>query len=187
MTDKALISDLTWRSLAMQREAFLDMPHFVAPDEIRQLLRPTTRNAKLKIHVVSYGVIADNRADLDEFIKLCKARKVEVVSKEDGTSWHSGQSAASLIDSWIAARRNGVAKRGGQARAVKLEKEFWEVFPKIADRWHLPAKKPNTNKHLLAEIKLSRNTVRSYLGYTREEWQRLTPAKRERILKRKAV
>jgi hypothetical protein len=84
--------------------------------------------------------------------------------------------------SWL----DNAASIGGRANAQRAEKAFWQKFAVIADRWHLPSKKENANKPLLAEADVSRNTVKSYLGYNREEWQRLSDAQRERILKRKA-
>jgi hypothetical protein len=184
MPDVAVISDLTWRTLEMQRKAFPDMPHFLIPNELSALFRPTTRKAILRINVLSYAVIADSRDGVDKFIALCRTKKAEVFSKESMTTWRHNQSSASLIDSWVHARRNGAAKRGGDAKAKKDERLFWEGFNKIAHLWHLPAKKQNASPKLLAIADVSRNTVKSYLGYTREEWQKLTQAKRERILER---
>jgi hypothetical protein len=184
MPDVALISDLTWRSVEMQRKAFPDMPHFLIPDDLTALFRPTTRKAILRIHVVSYAVIADNRDGIEKFISLCKSKKAEVFSKESMTTWGHNQSNASFIDAWINARRNGAAKRGGEAKAKKDERLFWEGFNKIAHRWHLPAQKENASPKLLSIADISRNTVKAYLGYTREEWQKLSQAKRERILER---
>ena len=187
MTDVALISTLTWRSLEMQRDAYPDMPHFVAPDEIPTMLRPTQRNGGLKIHCLSLAIIADNKDDFISFMRSLP-HTAEVIPKENDGVFGRRTPIKKAIVCWQAAKKFGAAKAGGEAKAARDEKKFWEKFNKISDRWHLPAKKPNTNEELLAEAEIgSRNTVKSHLGYTREEWQKLTPAKRERILKREAA
>jgi len=184
MTDKALISGYTWRPIAMQKAAFPDMQHYVAPDELELLLRPSTRKIELNVHVLSYAVIAENRRGLEDFVSLCKARKATVHSKESGTSWRPNQSSASLIDAWASARKTGAAKAGGDAMRANAEKKFWIGFEKIKDRWHLPSEGANISKLLLAEADTSRNTVKDYLGYTRLEWRKLSDVQRARILKR---
>lgn len=184
MTDKALISDLTWRSLEMQRKAFPDMPHFVAPDDIPSLLRPTTRNAGFDLHVESLAVIADNEQAFRDFIGLCKKRQMILHVREVGNMFlcKPNLSVDAMVTHWRKARRNGAAKAGGDAKADKSEREFWEGFTKIKDRWHLSVK----SKDLLKEAKIGHHdTVRVNLGYTRWEWRRLTDAKRERVLKQK--
>lgn len=185
MPDAALISDLTWRSLEMQKKVFPDMPHFIAPDEIKTMLRPSRRAKTLKIHVLSLAIIADNEKDLAEVVALIYGKNATLKCKETGKEYNrSGKNSCQIGEDWRTARRTGAAKRGGQAKAKKDERMFWEGFNKIADRWHLPAKGENASPVLLKEADISRNTVRAYLGYTREEWQKLSQAKRERILER---
>jgi hypothetical protein len=185
MPDKALISELTWRTLDMQRKALPGMPHYVAPDELGELFRPTTRMEKLRINVVSVAVIADNEKDFREFMSRAKKRGALIIVPSAGLVYPLKKTPDEMVALWRNARREGAAKAGGIAKANKDERLFWAGFSKIADRWHLPAKEENASPFLVAEAETSRNTVRSYLGYTREEWQRLTPAKRERILKGK--
>ena len=187
MTEKALISDLTWRSLEMQRELFKGMPLYELPTDLGAIFRATTRKSEDRFFVASFAIIADSEIDLRDFAKQCKKRKIDICSAEGQTHWRWYNSVQVLVEWWRDARRNGAAKRGGEVKAKKDEILFWQGFNKIKDRWHLPAKKENASPVLLDEAETSRNTVRSYLGYSREEWQKLTQAKRDRILKRGIV
>jgi hypothetical protein len=184
MADKALISELTWRSLEMQKKAFPDMPHFVAPHEIDIMLRKTTRKVKDTIHMMSLGIVAKTEKDFLVVAKLLNARGVAVVCLDDDRV-SGGHKLKDWRCAWRRSRRTGAAKKGGEAKAEKDEQKFWEGFNKISDRWHLPSKGENISSILLKEADTSRNTARSYLGYTREEWQQLSQPKRDRILKRK--
>lgn len=184
MAEKALISKLTWRTLDSQRALFPGMATFEAPDDIKTMLRATQRKSEDKIFVASFGIIADNEKDLRSFGKLCKKRQANICSAEGQKEWRWYNSVNLLADWWREARRNGAAKAGGEATAKKAEEEFWEGFAKIKNRWHLVAKGTNASKPLLKEAQTSRNTAKSYLGYTREEWQRLPETQRNRILER---
>jgi hypothetical protein len=177
MPDVALISELSHHKMQVQKDTYPDMPHFVSPDEIPMMLRPSTRADTLRVHVLSLAVIADNEKDFREFLSMAKKRKAQIVSKLEGTS---------SVEQWKLARRNGAAKAGGDAKSEISEKKFWECFASIVDRWHLPSVKPNTNTLLLKEAKTTRNTVKSYLGHTRVQWQGFSDARRRRILKEKA-
>lgn len=163
MTEKALISELTWRSLEMQKEHFPDMPYFIAPDDIHQLLRATTRKTEDKIFVVSFGVIADNEKDLREFAKLCKARKTEVCSAEGQTVWRWYNSVNVLVEWWRNARRNGSSKIGARKSADNKKALAKAAAEKIADRWPMSSDEWPTDK-LLKEAGISLNTVKVYLG-----------------------
>lgn len=163
MTEKALISELTWRSLEMQKAHFPDMPHFVAPDDLPMLLRPTTRKHENKIFVISFAVIADNEKDLREFAKLCKARKTEVCSSEGQTVWRWYNSAHILVEWWREARRNGAAKIGARISADKKKAKGKEGADKIANRWPMPSDEYPTAT-LLKEAGISLNTAKAHLG-----------------------
>lgn len=183
MTDKALISSLTWRSLDMQKKAFPDMPHYIMPDEMSYFLRPSRRDGVLNIHVLSLGIIADKERDFLEFAKEAFKRGAVIFAKETGKKY-STYSKKLIID-WMLSRREGAAKKGGEASAKAHQERFWPRFAIIANRWHMESKWPSASAPLLKEAGLTRNTVKSYLGYNREEWQRMTDAKRARILKGK--
>lgn len=184
MADKVLISELTWRSLEMQRQAFPNMPHYVAPDDVATMLRKSTRSDDLHIHVMSLAVIADNEKDFRDFLKLMKERKAYLHADcPIGFYIYVCQwSVDNAVDCWRRARRNGAAKAGGDAKAENSERKFWEGFAKIKDRWHLK----DTSKALMKEADIGHHdTVRVNLGYTRWEWRRLSDTKRERVLKQK--
>lgn len=163
MADKALISELTWRSLEMQKAAFPDMPHYVAPDEINHLLRVTTRENFYRIHVMSLGVIADTEKDFREFLALAKQRKCEIVNHEDDQTFSVRGNCESLVKRWKEARKNGVAKIGGKISADLRKKQSLEAANKIKDRWPQPSKVWPTQV-LLKEAGKSFNTIKSILG-----------------------
>lgn len=163
MTDKALISELTWRTLAMQKAAFPDMPHFVMPDDLQWLMRPTTRKERDRVHVISLGVIADNEKTFREFLALAKKRKIELISREDNQTFFVNGNCENLVKWWKDARRNGAAKIGAKVSADQKKKETMLAIDKIRDRWPLPSKEWPT-KVLLAEADRSLNTVKSVLG-----------------------
>lgn len=139
------------------------MPIFIAPDDISQLLRPTTRQQEDKIFVVSFGVIADNEKDLREFAKLCKTRKTEVCSAEGQTVWRWYNSVNVLVEWWREARRNGSAKIGAQISADKKKAAGKDRASKIADRWPMSSDEWPT-RVLLAEAGISLNTAKAHLG-----------------------
>lgn len=164
MTNKALISELSWRSLKMQREAFPDMPHFVAPDDLPSLLRPTRRNNGALIHVQSLAVIADNEKDFREFITLISKRGCGLVSREEDIGIYDGKYPSKLIVAlWREARMRGAAKIGGQISADKKKAKAAEGIAKIKDRWPLPSSEWPTAV-LLEEAGVSFNTVKAHLG-----------------------
>jgi hypothetical protein len=192
MSQKAFISDLTWRSKEQQIKeicAFYDclpsdLSIYDGPGDIPNMLRLTTRhNGKSSICMVSLAVLADNRMAMRAAAKAFNPNATNIVCIDDPkiTGQHK---AAEWIAAWQEARRRGAAKAGGEETARRAERDFWEGFAKIRDRWHLPAKKENASKPLLKEAETSRNTTRRYLGFTREEWQRMPENKRNRILER---
>lgn len=179
MTHKALISELSHRSLKMQRDAFPDMPHYTAPHEIGMVLRPSTRKEQLKLHVVSLAVIADNEKDFRSFIALARKRDV-ILCLEDGLMLNCKAPINHLIDKWKGSRREGAAKAGGDSKSRNSFLKFWDGFSKIKDRWHLN----ENSKGLMKEAGIKHHdTVRVNLGYTRWEWRKLSDAKRARVLK----
>jgi hypothetical protein len=173
MPDKALISSLTWRSLEMQKAAFPDMPHFIAPEDLHSLFRATTRQAIDRIHVLSLGVIADNDRALKDFIALAKQRPCVLVSTEEGAEFGFTKKAdvGRLTDSWRVARKHGVAKVGGRVSAAKREDESKKAIEVIRERWPLP-NSVWTTPTLLKEAgaamgkkkPMSYNTAKKYLG-----------------------
>lgn len=166
MPDVALISDLTWRSLEMQRKHFSGMQCYVAPDEIQQMLRKTTRKERIHVHVISLGVIADNQNDFIDFWNLLQKRKAFLLIEPENdcilTSFE-GAKLDDVIKYWRMARKNGVAKIGGQISAAKREDESKIAIAKIKDRWPLPNKEWATSV-LLKEADLSYNTAIKFLG-----------------------
>lgn len=183
MPDVALISDLTYRTLEKQRATYPDYPHFMI-NEIPTMLRVSQRVNQLNVHVLSLACAAETEESFREFWKLLKARKATLRSKEEAL--HVLSTTASIdrvLKIWRTARCNGAAKAGGEATADKSKKQFWKRFTIIMDRWH----GADLSARLLKEAGIAHHdTVRSYLGYTRWEWRRLTPPVRERVLKRLA-
>lgn len=163
MTDKALISELTWRSLEMQKKAFAGMPHFVAPEETPHLLRPTTRKGRDRIHVISLGVIAETERKFRDFLALAKERKCEIVSLEDERSFIVNGNCENLVKWWKDARRKGAGKTAARISASNRKAATLEAVNKIKDRWPLDSKTWPTSV-LLAEAERSLNTVKSFLG-----------------------
>lgn len=166
MADIALLSELTWRSLEMQRAAYPDYPHFIAPDEIDIMLRPSSRADDLHIHTLSLAVIADCEKDFVGFLKGLKKRKAWLHSKEEEIVFHnctSGRHFDAVVKAWKQARRHGVQKIGGKISARKREADSKEKADLIRDRWPLPNKTWRTPV-LLREVDLSYNTARKFLG-----------------------
>lgn len=164
MPDVALISELTWRSLAMQKAAYPSMPHFVGPDEIPTMLRQSTRKEMLNVHVVSLGVIAESEKEFREFYDALRKRKARLIADEDGLKTHSLPSSPdSLLILWRAARRNGAAKIGARISADNKKASSKEAVAKIADRWPMSSDEWPT-RVLLKEADISLNTAKAHLG-----------------------
>jgi len=90
MTDKALISAYTHRSLESQRANSGGMPVFILPDDLSQLFRPTTRKTIDRFHVESLAIVAEKESAFREFLAQAKKIKAEIVSREDNQSLLSG-------------------------------------------------------------------------------------------------
>lgn len=161
MAKKALISELTWRSLDYQKSAMPGLPYFVGPREIPMMLRQTRRTVTDEILVCSLGCIADNEKDLVAFVVLLKARKAFLRSVEDGGL--IALNTKSVIAAWRKARKTGAAKVGGRRSADKREAESLAACDLIRDRWPLPNKEWKTPA-LLKEAAISYNTAIKFLG-----------------------
>ena len=171
MTDKALISTLSWRTLEMQKAAFPDMPYFTAPLEIASLLRPTTRKTPMHIWVLSLAVIADNEKDFRAFLSLVKSRKAYLHSKDECLAV-SGQTMSidKVVAVWKYARKSGAARIGGRLSAAKKEERYKSACDSIRDNWPKPSDDFPTNVLLedagesIGETRISYNTAIKYLG-----------------------
>ena len=163
MTDKAVISEYTYRTLKEQRDALGDMPVFVLPDDLSQLFRKTTRKTDDCLHVQSLGVLAETEVSFREFLSLAKKSKVKIASNEDEQIFVVNGNCEHLVKWWKDARRNGAAKIGARMSADRKKAVSAEGVAKIKDRWPLPTKEHPTMA-LLEEAGLSLNTVKSLLG-----------------------
>ena len=180
MPDVALISSLTYRPEAEQRKTYPNYPHFTL-EEIPTMLRPSQRNASLRVHVLSLAIIAQTEERFREFLKLMNARTATLHSKEDALNGER-KTADQLVKLWRAARRNGAAVAGGEENSKRAELKFWRQFAIVRDDWH----GTETNEVLLKRSGIKHHdTFRSYLGYTRWQWRRLTDAKRSSVLKQR--
>lgn len=164
MHHKALISELTWRDLDMQRKAFPGMPHFIIPEDLQTLFRPTRRKDQLKLHVMSVAIIADNEKDFRSFMKNIYAigAHIETLDEEERAIW-PGQGMEAAVSAWRSARVKGAAKIGARISADRKKASTKECIAKIRDRWPSPSKEWST-KALLKEAGLSLNTVKANLG-----------------------
>lgn len=163
MVQKALISELTWRSLEMQRAAFPAMPHYVIPDELPYLLRPTTRKEKDEVHVVSLAVMADNEKEFIEIICAIRATKATIYAKEENIVISpSAIWPGRVMKAWKDARRAGVQKIGGRISAENRQKKSADGVAKIKDRWGMDSKTWPT-RVLLKEADISYNTAKTLL------------------------
>lgn len=163
MADKALISELTWRSLEMQKHAFPDMPHFIAPDELSSLLRHTRRAEQLVVHVMSLAVIADKEKDFIAFYEALRKIKAKLISLDDGMTANCNAPVGSILIVWRDARKQGAAKVGGQISADKRKAKSAAGATLIKDRWGMPSKICPTHV-LLKEADISYNTAITILG-----------------------
>lgn len=163
MTDKAIISEYTYRDLESQRKASGDMPVFVLPDDLPSLFRSTTRKTEDRYHVDSLAVLARKEDEFRKFLAEAKKRKAQIVSREDNQTFNVNGNCENLVKWWKDARRNGTAKIGGRISANRKKAISAEGIAKINDRWPLPSKEWPTSV-LLEEAGLSLNTVKSILG-----------------------
>lgn len=169
MTEKALISGYTWRSLEMQREAFMDMPTFIAPDDLPVLLRKSQRKDRLFINTMSLAVVADSEKAFEAFWKsLPKNCSIRIT--ETGAVIQSCLPFNDAKKMWQESRKFGAAKIGGRISAEKKEAEYRKATDAISDRWPKPTTDWPTSV-LLAEAgkivgrkNISYNTAIKYLG-----------------------
>lgn len=163
MTDKALISDYTYRTLESQRADSGNMPVFVLPDDLPQLFRQTTRKTEDRFYVQSLGVLAKKEDEFREFLSHAKKRKAHIISREDNQTFIVTGNCENIVKWWKDARRSGVAKIGARRSADRKKAFSAEGVAKIKDKWPLPSKDFPTTQ-LLVEADLSLNTIKSILG-----------------------
>lgn len=162
MTDKALISNYTWRSLEMQRAAFPDMPHFIAPDDLPVLLRNTQRKDRLFIHVMSLAVIAEDGNGFESFWrKLPKGAAVRDLDRCEVIEGSMPIKKVKML--FLSARKFGAAKIGGRISAERRKEKSAAGAKKIEGRWGMPSKTWPTSV-LLKEADMSYNTAKTILG-----------------------
>lgn len=163
MSDKAIISEYTYRSLASQKAHSGDLPIFILPDDLSQLFRATTRECKDRYHVESLAVLAKKEDEFREFLAQAKKRRAQIISREDNQTFVVNGNCDNLVKWWKDARRNGVAKIGARTSADRKKAVSAEGIAKIKDKWPLPSKEWPTAQ-LLTLADLSLNTVKSILG-----------------------
>lgn len=166
MTENAIISDLTWRSIERQKSAFAGMAFFHAPEDLPQLFRSTTRKGIVSVHVQSLGVIADNEKSFRAFLTMAKKRGCYLHAHEDEQIFQfNGRNVdiEHIVDEWRKSRRAGASQAGGKTSAKNREAESKIKCDKIRGRWPLPNKE-YTTPELLAEVDLVYNTAIKYLG-----------------------
>lgn len=161
MADKALISEFTWRSLAMQKGAFPDMPHFIAPDDMASLLRQTQRKDRLFVHVMSLAVIAEDGEGFELFWrKLPKDAAVRDLDRCQVIEASFPIKKAKML--FLSARKFGAAKIGGQISADNRKAKSAIGAKLIEGRWGMPSRDWPT-KVLLKEADISYNTAKTIL------------------------
>ena len=161
MIDKALISNLTWRSLESQREAFSGVPQFTL-EELPSLLRLTQRTEKLKIYVISLAVIASKEKSFLEALTAIRKAGAYIWDKEAGVAYSPTESIRNIINAWKVARREGAAKIGASISANSKKAKSAAGVAKIKDRWGMDSKTWPT-KVLLKEAGISYNTAKTLL------------------------
>jgi hypothetical protein len=117
MTDKAIISAYTHRSLESLRENAQGKPVFVLPDDWSQIFRATTRKTEDRLHVDSLAILAKREDSFREFLDAAKLRKSVIVSKEDAREFVVNGNVENLVKWWKDARRKNVSKIGGDLGA----------------------------------------------------------------------
>ena len=121
MTDKAVISEYTYRTLKGQRESLEGMPVFVLPDDLPSLFRATTRKTENNLYVESLGVLADTEEKFREFLALAKKRNATIISIDDEQTFVVNGNCENLVKWWKDARRKGSAVEGGRLGAAVLK------------------------------------------------------------------
>lgn len=160
MTDKALISSYTYRTLESQRDTFTAFPIFVLPDDMSQLFRATTRKVSDRFHVESLGVIADKENDFREFLAQAKKRHAEIVSREDNQSFVVNGNCENLVKWWKDARRKGSAKVGGDRGGARKRAVIAERAKGLTrEEWTNGDIK---NQQLVAKYDVSINALKRY-------------------------
>lgn len=136
MTDKAVISEYTYRTLESQRENSAGMPVFVLPQDMPQLFRATTRKSVDRFHVDSLAILGRKDEEFREFLNAAKKCKAKIVSREDKREFIVNGNIENLVKWFKDARRKGAGKIGGDLgatakkaaiaeRAKGLTKEEW--------------------------------------------------------------
>jgi hypothetical protein len=165
MVDKLYTSDLTWRTEKQQDWTMRMIPSgtIYRNGQRDEMLRPSQRKDPFKIHVASTAVLSDNEKDFRKFMQEAWKRKATIIDVEEVKELPPGTYLVKAVEQWKEARKNGVAKVGGQISAKLRKEKSAEAIAKIKDRWPLPSKEWPT-KVLLKEAGVSLNTVKSLLG-----------------------
>ena len=163
MTDKAIISDYTYRTLQSQKANAGDMPIFILPDDLSQLFRKTTRKTDDRYHVDSLAILAKKEDEFREFLSEAKKRKAQIISREDNQTFAVNGNCENLVKWWKDARRNGTAKIGAQKSADNKKDIAKKAVELIREDWPKPSTEISTEA-LKERSGLSLNTIKKYLG-----------------------
>ena len=170
MTDKAVISEYTYRTLDGQRESLGDMPTFILPDDLPQLFRETTRKCRDALHVVSLGIIAENEKNFREFLAQARKVKAKIVSQEDGNFWIVPNNIENLVKWWKDARRKGSAVEGGRKGGALLKAGVAERLKGFTKQEWINGKIKNAQ--LVEKYDVSLGAMRRYASDKGWGWDR---------------
>ena len=161
MSDKALISEYTWRSLEMQKAAFPEMPHYMLPNQESELLRPTRRERKDVFHAMSLAVIAKREPDFRDFVRMVQKIGATIETKDGCIFPHTKMSDA--VEVWKIARRSASGRIGAQISADRKRAKSAAGIAFIKDLWPQPSNVYST-RELLDKAGVSLNTAKAHLG-----------------------
>ena len=170
MTDKAVISEYTYRPLKELREAAGDKPVFVLPHDLPQLFRKTTRKTNDRFHVESLAVLAETEVSFREFLAHTKKRKAVIISREDSQTFVVNGNIENLVKWWKDARRKGSAKIGAERGAATKRAAIAEKAKGLTkEEWTNGAIK---NAQLVEKYGSSINALKRYASDKGWGWNR---------------
>lgn len=163
MTEYAIISPYTYRTMEDQRKAHKGKSIFVLPDDASALFRPTRRKSERIVHVSSIAVLAKKEKEFRDFIVKAKASNLKIVDDENERTFSIKRDISVLVNEWKYARLQGCSEVGWK-RSAKQRKEKSSVdVEKVRALWCLPS-----SEYTIADIEeicgRSRGTIVSILG-----------------------
>jgi len=139
-----------------------NVPVYIDDEGLQALFRPTQRKSSDTIYISSVGLLGTEEECVENIAREFMKRGWRLIAVEENIDWKK-ITVREVLDAWNYARINGAAMQGARISSENRKARTKAAVDLIKDRWKQPSNIWPT-KILLAEAKLSLNSVKAVLG-----------------------